>query len=118
MVGPVWDCSKQINGKCHYPIVIAEKGKELVRSHCNSPDRVKNIAVRLLEIQCEYAPLLANAMMLKAVGKDEEALEYTNTAIASYLGREERYYEKYFDFDLTIRHICTLLKKKVATVQF
>ncbi len=28
VVGPVWDCSKQINGKCHYPIVIAEKGKD------------------------------------------------------------------------------------------
>ena len=97
---------------------IAKKGNELVKSHYNSPHRVKNIAVRLLEIQCGYAPLIANAMRLKACAEDDEALEYTKTVIAPYLAEAERYYEKYFDFDLTVRQLCILLKKKAKTVQF
>ena len=28
VVGPVWDCSKQIDGKWYYPVVVAEKGKD------------------------------------------------------------------------------------------
>lgn len=28
VIGPVWDCSRQIGGKCHYPILITEKGKD------------------------------------------------------------------------------------------
>jgi hypothetical protein len=28
VVGPVWDCSKQIDCKWYYPIMVAEKGKD------------------------------------------------------------------------------------------
>ena len=28
VVGPVWDCSKQIDGEWYYPVVVAEKGKD------------------------------------------------------------------------------------------
>lgn len=28
VVGPIWDCSKQIDGEWYYPVVVAEKGKD------------------------------------------------------------------------------------------
>jgi len=98
---------------------VVEKGKELIKSHYSSRDRIKTVSVRLLEVQGEYAKLLAQAMKLKALEKEEEALEYVETVVASYLGKQESAFEKYFDFDLIVRQMRILIKKKhVPTVQF
>jgi len=98
---------------------IVEKGKAIVEDHYNSSDRVKTVSARLLEFHCEYALLLAEAMKLKAVGRDDEALEYALTTLASYVSEQEKSFEKYFDFDLTMRQIRILLKKKnTQAVQF
>ena len=98
---------------------IVEEGKRLIQAHYNSEDRVKTVSVRLLEVQAGYAPLLAQAMKLKAQEKTEEALEYVATEISSYLGRLEAAFEPYFDFDLILRQLRILLKKKYnPPVQF
>ena len=55
---------------------IVEKGKAIVEDHYNSSDRVKTVSAQLLEFHCEYARLLAETIRLKAIGKDDEALEY------------------------------------------
>jgi hypothetical protein len=98
---------------------IVEEGKRLIQAHYNSEDRVKTVSVRLLEVHAGYAPLLAQAMKLKAQEKTEEALEYVATEISSYLGRLEAAFEPYFDFDLILRQLRILLKKKYnPPVQF
>ena len=98
---------------------IVEDGKRLIESHYNSEDRVKTVSVRLLEVQAGYAPLLAQATILKAQEKTEEALDYLTSEIAPYLSRLESAFETYFDFDLTLRQLRILLKKKYnPPVQF
>ena len=98
---------------------VVERGKELIEAHYNSPDRIKTLSVRLLEIHGEYAKLLAQTMKLKALEKDEEALAHVKTVVAKYLSEQERAFEKYFDFDLIVRQMCILIKKKyIPPVQF
>ena len=98
---------------------IVEDGKRLIESHYNSEDRVKTVSVRLLEMHAGYAPLLAQAMRLKAQEQTEEALDYVTSEIAPYLSRLEGAFETYFDFDLTLRQLRILLKKKYnPPVQF
>lgn len=91
---------------------IVEKGKALVESHYNSPDRIKTVAVRILEAYNEYALVLAKAMRLKALGKDDEALAYAESELALCLSEIDRAFEKYFEFDIYIRHIYYSIKKK------
>ena len=98
---------------------IVEKGRALIDAHYDSPDRVKTVSARLLEVQSEYALLLAEAIRLKALDKDEEALEFFDRNIAPYLSVKSMQYERYFDFELTVMKIRAIIKQKSArAVQF
>ena len=52
---------------------VFEKGEATVKAHYNMPMRVQTVSVRLMEHHIHYCRLLAKALALKAVAKDEEA---------------------------------------------
>ena len=80
---------------------ITAKGMELIKSHYNSDLRLRTISVRLLEYHAEYANLLAEAMIPKCQGKDDEAKEKLEV-ITDRMGRHEIAIEMYYDHCLAI----------------
>ena len=77
-------------------IPLCDRLLELVRDHYNSDYRVRTVAVRLLEKYCEYVKLLAVALGLKAIGKNDEA-RAAYEDIRLYLGKIEVETEPYDD---------------------
>ncbi len=52
---------------------IFERAEAAVKAHYNMPYRVQTVSVRLIERHIHYCRLLAKALALKAIAKDEEA---------------------------------------------
>jgi len=67
-----------------------------VKSHMNMPYRAQTVSYRLLYRYLEYAKGLLDAMILKSVGKEEEALRCYN-AFLDYFGKYELELELYYD---------------------
>lgn len=75
---------------------VADEGMELIQSHYNSDHRIQTVSVRLLEQHNLYVRMLAKALIAKAQGNDEQALELYN-ALRSEFGRREIVIEPYYD---------------------
>ena len=54
---------------------VFAKGEAAVKAHYNMPHRVQTVSVRLIERHIHYCRMLAKALSLKAVAKDEAARE-------------------------------------------
>ena len=67
-----------------------------VRSHMNMPYRVQTVSYRILNRFLEYAKGILEAMILKACGKETEALNLYNAFLDSF-GRYETELELYYD---------------------
>ena len=75
---------------------ITEKGRALIKAHYNMPYRPQTVSVRLLEVHAEYADLLADALIPKALGDDEEANRLLQICKVES-GKKEVYFETCFD---------------------
>ena len=75
---------------------IIEKGRELIKTHYNSPFRVRTVSVRLLEKHAYYAELLANALIPKVQGDDDEA-DRLFKIMKEEFGKHEIEIAEYFD---------------------
>lgn len=89
---------------------IAEKYSKVFEFNKNMPYRAQTVAMRLLRLHVEYCKRLADIWVLKATGKDAEAIDlYKNFEID--FGRYELEIEQYFDqrmcFNSFDRLICS-----------
>jgi len=80
------------------PAIVA-KGRELIKAHYNSEYRVRTVSVRLLELHCRYAELLADFMREKALGNDAAADEKYGK-LRLECGKQEVNFERYYDHTL------------------
>ena len=75
---------------------ITEKGRALIKEYYNSPFRVRTVSVRILEKHALYADLLADALIPKVLGKDDEA-DALYEKFKNEFGKEEMALEPYYD---------------------
>ncbi|MBE6596207.1 MAG: DUF4838 domain-containing protein [Ruminococcaceae bacterium] len=75
---------------------ILEEGRALISSHYNSAQRVQTASVRILEKHVIYSELLLDALMSKAAGDDDAALEKYKSLIKRF-GREEVFVDRFYD---------------------
>jgi hypothetical protein len=60
------------------------------------PQRVQTVSVRILEKHALYAELLADALVAKAAGRDDEAKEKYEYLIKRF-GEEEFFVDRFYD---------------------
>lgn len=81
---------------------ILEKGKVWIKGHYNMPYRIQTVSVRLLEMHAMYAKLLAEALIPKTKGNDDEADRLFDIMIAK-VGEQEVYFQTCYDQGLAIK---------------
>ena len=90
---------------------ITRHGLELIRSHYNMPYRVQTASVRLLEMHAKYARLLAEALIPKAQGNDEEA-DRLYAVLKSEAGKQEVYFQTCYDHGLAFYSLETVFQRR------
>lgn len=75
---------------------ITAKIAPVLEAHKNMPYRAQTVAVRLLQKHLEYCNGLADMWVLKAQGKDQEAVDAYNAFLESF-GKYEVEIQTYFD---------------------
>ena len=88
---------------------IVKEGRELIKEHYNSDYRVRTVSVRLLEFHALYSELFADALIEKALGHDEAATELKEKMKAE-VGKDEVYFERYYDHGLYFYAIGRMFK--------
>jgi len=83
---------------------ITAKGRELIREHYDMPYRVQTVSVRLLEMHAKYAELLADALIPKTKGDDDEA-DRLFKIMVDETGKDEVYFQTCYDHGLAIYSI-------------
>ncbi len=88
---------------------ILERGRALIKAHYNMPYRVQTASVRLLEMHARYAELLAQALIPKALGKDDEA-DVLYEAMKDEMGKKEIYFQTCYDHGLLFYELDSLFE--------
>jgi len=101
-ISPVFDPEHAKSIEKAYGIV--DEGMELIKSHYNSKYRIQTVSVRILEKHAKYAKLVADALIPKAMGKDDEADELFRV-IQDEMGKEELSIERWYDHTLAMRSL-------------
>ena len=95
---------------------IVEEGKELIKSHYNSKYRVQTVSVRILEKHAKYAKLLADALIKKAEGHDDEA-DALFAVIKEEMGKEELSIERWYDHSLAMTSLNMLFSVRTKVTE-
>ncbi len=95
---------------------VTVKGKELAKKLYNTTVRTKLLSASLLMYHAEYAELLADALVHKALGEEEKALALFDK-VRVYMGEKEPRLEPYFDFYQATQRLEWLLKDRRAAEQ-
>ena len=95
---------------------IVAEGRELIKSHYNSDVRVQTVTVRLLEKHAEYCETLAEALIERAKGNPELAMELFEKHRISF-GRHETEIERYFDPAIYFSSMKRLIGKSEKEMQ-
>ena len=93
---------------------ITARGRELIRAHYTSPDRVKTVSVRLIERHADFMDMLADAMAEKCEGRDAEAKALFER-LRLHIGAEEAEIEGYYDHMLWMSFLsANVFERKTA----
>ena len=90
---------------------IVAEGRELIKAHYNKPYRVQTVSVRLLELHALFCELLSDAMVQKALGEDDKAMELFEVMKAE-MGKYECYFQTCYDHGLAFYSLETIFKQK------
>ncbi|MBR2311413.1 MAG: DUF4838 domain-containing protein [Oscillospiraceae bacterium] len=90
---------------------IVAEGRELIKAHYNMPYRLQTVSVRLLELHALFCELLSDAMVQKAMGEDDKAMELFEVMKAE-MGKQECYFQTCYDHGLAFYSLETIFKQK------
>jgi hypothetical protein len=90
---------------------ITSEGRELIKEHYNSDYRIRTASVRLLEKHANYADLLADALIPKTQGKDDEA-DALFAKMAEEFGKEEAAIQNCYDHGLAFTSLKSIFKTR------
>ena len=88
---------------------ITKEGRALIAEHYNSDYRLRTVSVRLLEFHALYADLLSDALIEKAKGNDEAAMELKEK-LRVEVGKYELQFERWYDQGLYFYAIGRMFK--------
>lgn len=75
---------------------LTKRGRELIKSHYDSDERVQTVSVRLLEQHADLCDLISEWMIEKALGHDEKSEEEFQRIRVEF-GKREQAMEMYYD---------------------
>ncbi|MBO5868548.1 MAG: DUF4838 domain-containing protein, partial [Oscillospiraceae bacterium] len=90
---------------------ITAEGRKLIQKHYNYPYRVQTVSVRLLELHALFCDLLADALVEKAAGNDDKAMELFEV-MKTEIGKYECYFQTCYDHGLAFYSLETIFKQK------
>ena len=90
--------------------------EEKLAAYKNMPYRVQTVSVRLMLLYMEYLRGTANAMALKAVGKDEEAHQAAKDFWEDF-GKNEIAWERYYDHTMKFMGMNAIFSSKPGLAQ-
>ena len=94
---------------------ITEEGREIIKAHYNMPYRIQTASVRILERHTRYADMLADALIPKTDGKDDEAMRLFEK-LQHEFGKEEAYMENSYDHFLACYALNGIFSKKTFDI--
>lgn len=94
---------------------LTKSGRELIKSHYNSPFRVQTFSVRMLELHATYCEMLSEALIHKCQGNDEEATEAFHAARIA-CGKYEAHFQTVYDHYLHFNHLKRVFSKQTNPV--
>ena len=97
-----------------YPII--DRAEELIASHYNSENRVGTVSVRLLQLHTKFIRKFADALILKAEGRDAEAIR-SFKLLEEELCQKEHLFAKYLDLWLIIKNYSGIIKQVVNPIE-
>ena len=98
------------NGLSELESVLSD-GEKLIRENYNSDVRVNTVSVRILEYFVTYLRLLKEPLRLKALARDEEALELFEEFCAEF-GKREIEIDPYYDHGTAMMAIRSIFLNK------
>lgn len=90
---------------------ITEKGRALIRECYSSNYRLGTVSVRLLEEHANYADMLSDALVPKALGDDKTSDELLIKLRVEF-GKREKYIERYYDHGLTFYSLPSIFNRR------
>jgi len=93
---------------------VVAKGRELIRAHYNYPLRTQTVSVRLLELHALYCEMLAEALIAKCQGKDDEANELFRHMRVE-CGKKEAYFQPCYDHFLATYSLSTIFNTRTKS---
>lgn len=90
---------------------ILEQGRALIEKRYNNPYRVQTVSVRLLEKHMLFCRLLADALIPKAQGNDDEA-DRLYVLMRDTFGKEELAIERCYDHSMAFLAMNLIFKKR------
>ena len=90
---------------------IIKDARPLVERNYNSEFRVQTVSVRLIEKHMKYAELLADAMVAKALGEDDEA-DGLYKKMCLECGKFEAEIERWYDHGLAFRSLNKIFESR------
>lgn len=87
------------------------EGTKLIKENYNSDVRVQTVSVRILEVFLDYLRLLKKPLQLKALARDEEALELFEEFCAEF-GKREIEIDPYYDHGTAMMAIRSIFLNK------
>jgi len=90
---------------------ITKEGRKLIKEHYNSDYRVRTVSVRLLEKHADFADMLADALIPKTQGNDDEA-DVLYAKMADEFGKEEAAIQICYDHGLAFYALDKIFKTR------
>ena len=95
---------------------LTREFEQVLSQYKNMPHRVQTVSVRMMILYMEYLRGYANAMALKAVGKDEEA-QAAAKAFWNEFGKNEIAWERYYDHAMMVMGQGAIFNSKPGLAQ-
>jgi hypothetical protein len=90
---------------------IKKVGRPLIEKHFNSDDRVKTVSVRLLMHHADFTEMLCDALIKKALAKDDEADRVLSDFRVEF-GKRESELELFYDHSLAFKQYTFVFSTK------
>ena len=96
---------------------VTPTGIELSKALSSSSVRPQVVSAKLLAYHAEYCNLLAEVLILKARGEEDEAIALYDKTVRTYMANAESFLEPYHDFYQAFQRIHWLLEEKGSALQ-